>query len=135
MAAEDNKSIVVITGAAGNIGQYVATELRNDHTIVGLDVEGKKADFPLIDVDLSSGQSVNAALEKIRDTYGDKIAAVIHLAAYFDFTGEDNPLYKKVNVDGTRNLLRALQNFEVERFIYSGTMLVHEAWQAGRDYR
>ncbi|MEO9340253.1 NAD(P)-dependent oxidoreductase [Mesorhizobium sp. SB112] len=131
MAAEDNKSIVVITGAAGNIGQSIATELRNEHTIVGLDVEGKKADFPLIDVDLSSGQSVNTALEKIRETYGDKIAAVIHLAAYFDFTGEDNPLYTEVNVDGTRNLLRALQNFEVERFIYSGTMLVHEAGKPG----
>jgi CBS domain-containing protein len=36
-----------------------------------------------------------------------------------------NPLYQQVNVDGTRWLLQALQGFEVEQFVYSGTMLVH----------
>ena len=54
------------------------------------------------------------------------VDSVVHLAAYFDFSGEDNPLYQKVNVDGTRALLRALQGFEVEQFVYSGMMLVHE---------
>ena len=32
--------------------------------------------------------------------HGSRIASVVHLAAYFDFTGEDNPLYQSVNVDG-----------------------------------
>ena len=36
---------------------------------------------------------------------------MIHLAAYFDFTGEDNPLYDKVNIEGTRRLLKVLQSF------------------------
>jgi nucleoside-diphosphate-sugar epimerase/uncharacterized membrane protein len=51
---------------------------------------------------------------------------VIHLAAYFDFTGEESALYQSVNVNGTKNLLLALQGFDVERFIYVSTMLVHE---------
>jgi nucleoside-diphosphate-sugar epimerase len=59
------------------------------------------------------------------------VASVIHLAAYFDFTGEDNPLYERVNVQGTRALLRALQDLEVEQFLYSGTMLVHRAGSPG----
>jgi nucleoside-diphosphate-sugar epimerase/uncharacterized membrane protein len=57
---------------------------------------------------------------------------VIHLAAYFDFSGEDSPAYRAVNVDGTRNLLEALKTFEVERFIYSSTMLVHAPTVPGR---
>lgn len=64
-------------------------------------------------------------MRKFRDAFGSRIASVIHLVAYFDFTGEDNPLYQSVNVEGTRRLLRALQNFEVKQFVYSSTMLVH----------
>ncbi len=30
---------------------------------------------------------------------------MIHLAAYFDFTGEEHPLYTKVNIERTRRLL------------------------------
>jgi nucleoside-diphosphate-sugar epimerase len=36
-----------------------------------------------------------------------------------------------VNVEGTRRLLRALQDFEVEQFVYSGTMLVHAPGEPG----
>ena len=55
----------------------------------------------------------------------------MHLAAYFDFTGEENPLYQSVNVDGTRRLLRALQGFEVAQFLYPSTMLVHAPCRPG----
>lgn len=71
------------------------------------------------------------ALAQLRARYGTRIASVIHLAAYFDFTGEDSPLYEKVNVGGTRLLLAALQDFEVEQLLYSGTMLVHEPGAPG----
>ncbi|MEO3997275.1 NAD(P)-dependent oxidoreductase [Mesorhizobium sp. CAU 1732] len=129
--AKSEKPVVLITGAAGGIGTALASELQPDYAIVGLDMEGKQADFPLADVDLSDAASVRKALETIAETHGRAFAAVIHLAAYFDFTGEDNPLYQSVNVDGTKHLLDALQEFEVERFIYSGTMLVHRAGKPG----
>ena len=129
--ATGGKPIVLITGAAGSIGNALADELGGDFTVVGLDVKGKTADFPLIEVDLSDRESVAQALDTFAREFGRSIAAVIHLAAYFDFTGEDNPLYEKVNVDGTRHLLDALHAFDVERFIYSGTMLVHRAAQPG----
>src|SRR5690606_28039304 len=80
---------------------------------------------PLIPIDLRSDVSVAGAFAAIRERYGSRIASVIHLAAYFDFTGEENPLYEQVNVAGTRRLLQALQAFDVEQLIYSGTMLVH----------
>lgn len=121
-----DKPIVLITGAAGDVGSALSEALAADYRVVGLDRAGAKAHIPLIEVDIASEESVRQAFDTFRARHGSKIASVVHLAAYFDFSGEDNPLYQKVNVDGTRALLRALQGFEVEQFVYSGTMLVHE---------
>lgn len=120
-----NKPLVVITGAAGDIGTALAGALAREYTVVGLDQAGKTASIPLIPVDLRSDESVEQAFAQLRKRFGARIAAVVHLAAYFDFTGEENPLYGEVNVEGTRRLLAALQAFEVEQLVYSGTILVH----------
>jgi len=125
------RPIVLITGGAGNIGSALGAALRDQYRVVGMDRAGLKADFPLIPVDLTSDISVARAFGALRRRYGGRIASVIHLAAYFDFTGEDSPLYESVNVEGTRRLVRALQAFEVGQFVYSGTMLVHAPCRPG----
>ncbi|MGH8587652.1 MAG: NAD-dependent epimerase/dehydratase family protein, partial [Gammaproteobacteria bacterium] len=99
--------------------------------MVGLDLKAERADFPVLEADFTSDAAVELGLRKFRDAFGSPIASVIHLVAYFDFTGEDNPLYKSVNVEGTRRLLRALQDFEVKQFVYSSTMLVHAPCRPG----
>ena len=126
------KPIVLITGAAGNIGTSLAGRLADGYRIVGLDRPKTKADFPLIHADLSKDESVENAIAEFRDKFGDRIASVVHLAAYFDFSGEENPLYQSINVEGTRRLLKALQPLDVEQFVYSGTMLVHAPGEPGQ---
>jgi nucleoside-diphosphate-sugar epimerase len=128
---QTDKPIVLITGAAGNIGRSLAQTLGDAYTVIGLDRAGKKAGFPLIAIDFTDQASVDAAINEFRRTHGERIASVIHLAAYFDFSGDDNPLYESVNVEGTRRLLRALQPLDVEQFVFSGTMLVHAAGKVG----
>lgn len=123
--------IVMITGAAGNIGQALVHALQRNYTVIGLDRKFANDTDASYEFDLTSVSSVNDALKDVADDFGEKIAAVVHLAAYFDFTGEKNPLYDAVNVQGTKNLLQALQGFEVERFIYSSTMLVHQPGRPG----
>jgi len=61
----------------------------------------------------------------------NQIASVIHLASYFDLTGEPNPLYDEIAVHGTEKLLRAVQSFEVEQFVFASSMLAHKAGQRG----
>ncbi len=129
---EARKPVVLITGAAGNIGRSLAQALGDDYQIVGLDRAGKQAPFPLIGIDLSQQASVDEAVNAFRAQYGTRVASVIHLAAYFDFSGEDHPLYTEVNVEGTRRLLRALQSLEVGQFVFSGTMLVHAPGKPGK---
>lgn len=126
-----DKPIVLITGAAGNIGRSLAAALADGYRIVGLDQPGKEADFPLLGADFTKADSVREAMARFREDHGAQISSVIHLVAFFDFSGEENPLYQSVNVEGTRHLLRALQEFEVEQFVYSGTMLVHAPGQPG----
>jgi len=131
MTDSDLRPIVLITGATGNLGRSLGEALGRDYRIVGLDLKAEGADFPVFDVDFTSDAAVELALHKFRDTFGSRIASVIHLVAYFDFTGEDNPLYQSVNVEGTQRLLRVLQDFEVKQFIYASTILVHAPCRPG----
>lgn len=127
----NNKPVIIITGASGQIGSSLCAALGKNYYIAGLDLLSCEAADTSLECDLTSDESVKMALHKIRHDYGERIAAVIHLAAYFDFTGHESPLYDKVNVEGTRRFLQALQSFKVGRFIYASTMLVHKAGVPG----
>lgn len=126
-----DKPVVLITGAAGDLGSALGKSLARDYRVVGMDRPGQSASMPLLHADLTSEESIEQALEQLRRTHGGQVASVIHLAAYFDFTGEDNPLYQKVNVDGTRALLRALRRLAVGQVLYASTMLVHQPCKPG----
>ncbi|MEJ7930159.1 vitamin K epoxide reductase family protein [Ramlibacter sp. AN1015] len=131
MAEIASRPIVLISGADGNLGATLAEALSANYRIVGLSRSPGTADFPLIECDISSDESVTRAIGEFRERFGSTIASVVHLAAYFDFTGEDNPLYESVNVEGTRRLLRALQSLELGQFLYASTMLVHAPGRPG----
>lgn len=128
---EAAKPVVIITGASGNIGRSLAEELRRDYQVIGVDRSSKDGDIPVIAADFSDEGSVTRALDELRRRFGWRIASVVHLVAYFDFSGEESPLYQSVNVEGTSRLLRALQGFDVEQFLYASTMLVHAPCRPG----
>jgi nucleoside-diphosphate-sugar epimerase len=130
-SSADQSPIVLITGATGNLGRSLGKVFGRDYRTVGLDRVAEGTDFPVIPVDFTSDASMELAFRKFRDAFGSRIASVIHLVAYFDFTGEEHPLYRSVTVEGTRRLLRALQEFEVEQFVYASTMLVHAPCRPG----
>ena len=125
-----DKKLVLITGSAGRIGAAVAERLGKNYQIVGF--QHLKAIYAsdneeLVPLDMSSEESIYHAFKHIQAFYGKKIASVVHLAAYYSFSDQDYEKYNKITVQGTKNLLKALQNFEVEQFIFSSTMLVHKA--------
>lgn len=120
--------VVLITGSSGFLGQAIARGLSGRYRIIGLDVSQPKKPpegMDTVEIDLTSDASVANALTEVRKLAGDRIASVIHLAAYYDTTGEDNPKYDQVTVQGTRRLLEALKSFRTEQFVFSSTMLVH----------
>ena len=101
--------IILITGANGRIGTAVMRELRKTFSnVVGFDLQSPP-DPPegctRIPVDITSDSSVTEGLRILRAHHGDRIASVIHLAAYYDFIGKPSPKYDEVTVNGTRRLL------------------------------
>ncbi len=119
---------MLVTGSSGFLGQAIAKGLMERYRVFGLDVARPKRPLDgmeTIEIDLTSSQSVNAAVAAARERSGGQIASVVHLAAYYDTTGEDNPKYDAVTVQGTRRLLKALQGHGTEQFIFSSTLLVH----------
>lgn len=123
------KPVVLLTGTSGFIGSALVKRLGERYTLVALDRPGPPdppAPAHAVDFDLGTDEAVRSALEEVRSRFGNRIAAVVHLAAYYDTSGEPNPLYEKITVQGTRRLIDALQPFEVEQFVYASSMLVHE---------
>ncbi len=128
---QDDKPTILITGAGGRIGGALTARLRRDYTVLGLDLPAAAEADHIFGCDITDPDSVASALEEVSEAAGGKLVAVIHLAAFFDFSGKEHPAYEAVNVEGTRNLLQGLSALEVEQFIYSGTMLVHEPGRPG----
>lgn len=129
------KETIIVTGSSGFIGYAVAKRLDRDFDVVGFDREGPPYPPPAAEcvcVDLTSEESLQRGLEAVRVRHGERLASVIHLAAYYDFSGEPSPLYEKLTVRGTERLLRGLQSFHVEQFVFSSTMLVHAPTEPGQ---
>jgi nucleoside-diphosphate-sugar epimerase len=132
---DDRKEVVIVTGSSGLIGYALANRLQPAFAVVGFDREGPPYPPPSADcaaVDVTSDASVQQALAGVRERYGSKIASVVHLAAYYSFSGEPSPKYEEVTVRGTERLLRELQAFEVEQFVFSSTVLAYAACQPGQ---
>ena len=130
----EKKDVIIVTGSCGRIGANTVRQLGNRYQIVGFEL--LKAIYAsdneeLVPVDLSSDESVHQAFMHIRHFYGNRIASVIHLAAYYSFAEKHSDKYETVTVRGTERLLNALKNFEVDQFIFSSTMLVHAPTKPG----
>jgi nucleoside-diphosphate-sugar epimerase len=77
---------------------------------------------------------VREGLAVIREHHGAHVASVIHLAAYYYFSGAPSLRYEEITVRGTGRLLRGLRElgFTVEQFAFSSTMLVHKPAEPGQ---
>lgn len=125
----NKKEVIVVSGSSGFIGKALINHLAETFQIVGLDHSGNPYPHKLVEcvcVDLTQDKSVQLAFERIKYACGSKIASVAHLAAYYDFSGKPSPLYQKITVEGTERLLKILQPFEVEQFIFSSSILVYK---------
>ncbi|MCR4374740.1 MAG: NAD(P)-dependent oxidoreductase [Acidobacteria bacterium] len=130
--------IALVTGAGGTIGSAVMRQFTGAFdALVGFDLEAPTSPVPgcaYVPVDLTSDESVQLGLRRVREHHGAHVASVVHLAAYYDFLGEPSPKYDEITVRGTGRLLHGLRdlNFEVEQFVFSSTMLVHRPAEPGQ---
>ena len=134
-ARNTNKEIIIVSGSSGLLGTGLINRLTEQYRVAGLDDVGYP--FPPIKaecvcIDITSDESMENAMKRIEYGYGNHIASVIHLAAYYDFAGKPSPLYDKITVEGTARLLRVLQRFTVDQFIFSSSTLVYKPSMPGQ---
>jgi nucleoside-diphosphate-sugar epimerase len=128
------KEIILVTGGGGFIGSAIIDKLSKNYRMIALDKGLAKLPIASegVYMDMTSDESIEAALARVQYGYGNKIASVIHLAAYYDFSGKPSPLYDKITVQGTQKLLRALQKFNVRQFVFSSSLLVYAPSEPGQ---
>ena len=129
---------VIVTGSSGLLGIPVCGQLAEcGYEVFGFDRVGlpeppKNLDHVYdVECDITSYENVRGAIAEVRQKTAGKLASVVHMAAYYDFTGEDSTAYDAITVNGTDRLLNALSDFELEQFVFTSTMLLHEPCKPG----
>jgi nucleoside-diphosphate-sugar epimerase len=117
---------LVVTGASGFVGRHLLDALKEDYRIVGLARRSQARSgapvHPNIawhQADIGDRAAIEPIFEGIRHDGGADI--LIHLAAHYDFTGEEHPEYERTNVQGLRNVLELSKPLGLERFIFSSS--------------
>lgn len=129
------KPLIIVSGSSGLIGTAVIKALAPRYAIVGLDNKGYPYPPPeaeCVTIDITSDEDVLRVFGDIQKKYGNRVASFIHLAAYYSFNEKDSQLYDKITVQGTRRLLKYLQPFEVEQFLFTSSMLVYKPTEPGK---
>jgi nucleoside-diphosphate-sugar epimerase len=118
---------LVITGASGFIGRHLLQGLMGHYDIVALARRSQlRCGAPFHDtiswrqVDIGQEELVNEAFEQIRKEGGADY--VIHLAAHYDFTGENHPEYWRTNVDGLRHVLECCRELKLKKFVFASSV-------------
>jgi dihydroflavonol-4-reductase len=113
--------MILVTGATGHIGNVLVRRLlekgenvralvwRGEDTSSLAGVEVEKVEGDVLDP-----QSLRAAFKGVEK--------VFHLAGIISIMPGKNPLVRRVNVEGTRNVLTAAQQAGVNRFVHTSSI-------------
>jgi nucleoside-diphosphate-sugar epimerase len=111
---------VLITGATGFIGSYIARKMLEDDNIYLTAIKRSTSDLSLIQPVKNKIEWVDCDLSDfllIHDLVG-KADVVIHSAGLVTTSGRNRKQLFKTNIEGTANLINAAIDHSVSRFIH-----------------
>lgn len=118
---------LIITGSSGFIGRHLLDYFKEDFKIVGIARRSQlhsgapvHNNITWYQVDIGDRKALSTAFRYVRESGGADY--VIHLAAHYDFTGENDPEYWRTNVEGMRNVLEECRGLDLKRFIFSSSL-------------
>ena len=120
-------SRVLVTGSSGFLGRHLLDELKFDHRVFG--IARRTPAFtgaPLhrnitwFQADIRDRAGLKRVFRTIKEEGG--VETVIHLAAHYDFTGDNHPDYLRTNVEGLRNVLDESRHLDLRRFIFASSV-------------
>ena len=118
---------IIVTGASGFVGRHLLDEIKEGYHVFGL---GRRSQHqcgapvhPNIvwsQTDIADREPLARVFDGIRAGGGADI--LLHLAAHYDFTGEEHPEYWRTNVEGLRNVLELAKGLNLKRFIFASSV-------------
>lgn len=127
--------MILVTGAAGHIGNVLVRELLEDGQQV------RALILPGEDVAALDGLNIEFVEGNVLDPQSlDKamlgVEKVFHLAGIISIMPGQGGLIRRVNVDGTRNVLQAAQKAGVKRLVYTSSIhALSRDWKGRIDER
>jgi nucleoside-diphosphate-sugar epimerase len=118
---------LVVTGASGFVGRHLLEAWKEDFLIHGIARRSqsrsgapKHPNIAWHQVDIGDRDGLMRVFRDIAAAGGAD--ACIHLAAHYDFTGEEHPEYWRTNVEGLRNVLDQCVSLGIPRFVFSSSL-------------
>jgi dihydroflavonol-4-reductase len=124
--------MIFITGATGHIGNVLARMLiERGKTVRALVLPGEDVSaldglpVELVRGDVLAPETLETAMQGAEEVY--------HMAGIISILPGLNPMMRRVNVEGTRNMLRAALRSGVKRFVYTSSIHALERPEDGRE--
>ena len=111
----------LVTGATGHIGNVLVRKLlrRGEKVRALIPAHESRAPLKGLDVEAVTGDvlDLDSVFESLRGVRG-----IFHLAGVISIMPGPNPFVRRVNVDGTKNILRAAKEMGVEKVVYTSSI-------------
>jgi dihydroflavonol-4-reductase len=111
----------LVTGATGHIGNVLVRKLLKRGEKVRALVLPDESREPLKGLDVEAVQGDVLNLESIIKSLRG-VKGIFHLAGVISIMPGPNPFIRRVNVEGTKNLLRAAKETGVEKVVYTSSI-------------
>jgi nucleoside-diphosphate-sugar epimerase len=118
---------LILTGASGFIGRHLLEEIKGDYRIFAIARRSQREcgapvhpNIAWMQVDIADRDSLTRTFREIQAAGGARV--LLHLAAYYDFAGENRPEYVRTNVGGTRNVFDLAAELKPERVIFASSV-------------
>jgi nucleoside-diphosphate-sugar epimerase len=128
---------LLVTGASGLIGRHLLDALKQEYRIFALarrsQAQSRAPVHPGISwlqADVGDRTALEAAFRAIGEAGGADV--LVHLAAHYDFTGNEYVEYWRTNVHGMRNVLELAPGVGVRRVVFPSSLAACRFPPAGR---
>jgi len=118
---------LIVTGASGFVGRHLLEEIKGEYRIFAIARRSQRecgapvhANIAWMQVDIGDRENLTRTFREIQAAGGAQV--LLHLAAYYDFAGENQPEYVRTNVGGTRNVFDLARELKPSRVIFASSV-------------
>ncbi len=122
-----NMPTIILTGASGFVGRNLLEDLKDDYRIFAIARRSQhECNAPVhpniawIRADISIKDSITRAMREVQTAGGADY--LFHLAAFYEFAGEEHPEYYTTNILGTAYILELSAELNLRLFVFASSV-------------